>query len=66
MTVCNIFNSANFTSIAADAKGVIRIFNVGAERMLGCTLDYEGAYLRGLHSEGNEELEGKIAIISIL
>ena len=30
-----IFNSANFSSIATDAKGVIRIFNVGAERMLG-------------------------------
>ena len=28
-----IFNSANFSSIATDAKGVIQIFNVGAERM---------------------------------
>ena len=27
-----IFNSANFSSIATDAKGVIQIFNVGAER----------------------------------
>src|SRR5687767_14089613 len=34
-----IFNSANFSSIATDAKGVIQIFNVGAERMLG----YAGA-----------------------
>lgn len=34
-----IFNSANFSSIATDAKGVIQIFNVGAERMLG----YEAA-----------------------
>ncbi|MHB8057525.1 MAG: PAS domain S-box protein [Desulfuromonadaceae bacterium] len=32
-----IFNSANFSSIATDAKGVIQIFNVGAERMLGYT-----------------------------
>ena len=32
-----IFNSANFSSIATDAKGVIKIFNVGAERMLGYT-----------------------------
>ena len=32
-----IFNSANFSSIATDAKGVIQIFNVGAERMLGHT-----------------------------
>jgi len=30
-----IFNNANFSSIATDAKGVIQIFNVGAERMLG-------------------------------
>ena len=30
-----IHNSANFSSIATDAKGVIQIFNVGAERMLG-------------------------------
>jgi PAS domain-containing protein len=32
-----IFNSANFSSIATDAKGVIQIFNVGAERMMGYT-----------------------------
>ncbi len=32
-----IVNSANFSSIATDAKGVIQIFNVGAERMLGYT-----------------------------
>ncbi len=30
-----IFNSENFSSIATDAKGVIQIFNVGAEQMLG-------------------------------
>ena len=30
-----IFDSANFSSIATDAKGVIQIFNVGAERRLG-------------------------------
>jgi signal transduction histidine kinase len=32
-----IFDSANFSSIATDAKGIIQIFNVGAERMLGYT-----------------------------
>jgi PAS domain S-box-containing protein len=32
-----IFNSTNFSSIATDASGVIQIFNVGAERMLGYT-----------------------------
>ncbi|GFO61463.1 hypothetical protein GMST_37880 [Geomonas silvestris] len=30
-----IFDSASFSCIATDAKGVIQIFNVGAERMLG-------------------------------
>jgi PAS domain S-box-containing protein len=30
-----IFSSANFSSIATDATGVIQIFNVGAECMLG-------------------------------
>jgi PAS domain S-box-containing protein len=34
-----IFDSVNFSSIATDAKGVIQIFNVGAERMLGYTAD---------------------------
>ncbi len=34
-----ILNSANFSSIATDANGVIQIFNVGAERMLGYTTD---------------------------
>ena len=29
-----LFNSARFSSIATDEKGVIQIFNVGAERML--------------------------------
>jgi PAS domain S-box-containing protein len=32
-----ILNSANLSIIATDAKGVIQIFNVGAERMLGYT-----------------------------
>src|SRR5688572_21512812 len=32
-----IFNSANFSSIATDEMGVIQVFNVGAERMLGYT-----------------------------
>ena len=34
-----IFNSAYFSSIATDEKGVIQIFNVGAERMLGYAAD---------------------------
>jgi PAS domain S-box-containing protein len=34
-----ILNSANFSSIATDEKGVIQLFNVGAERMLGYSAD---------------------------
>jgi len=34
-----ILNSANFPIIATDAKGVIQIFNVGAERMFGYSPD---------------------------
>jgi PAS domain S-box-containing protein len=30
-----MLNSANFAIIATDAKGIIQLFNVGAERMLG-------------------------------
>ena len=30
-----IFNSVNFSSIATDEHGVIQLFNMGAERMLG-------------------------------
>src|SRR5205085_6807834 len=30
-----ILNSANFSIIATDVKGVIQLFNIGAERMLG-------------------------------
>jgi PAS domain S-box-containing protein len=32
-----ILNSANFSIIATDEKGIIQLFNVGAERMLGYT-----------------------------
>ena len=34
-----IFSSANFSKIATDARGVIQIFNVGAQRMLGYTAE---------------------------
>src|SRR5580692_4174104 len=34
-----IINSGNVSSIATEANGVIQIFNVGAERMLGYAAD---------------------------
>jgi PAS domain-containing protein len=46
-----ILNSANFSSIATD-KGVIQIFNVGAERMLRCRRqNYSGRYFRSAGSD---------------
>src|SRR3984885_12384475 len=35
----SIFEGANFSSIPTDVNGVIQIFNVGSERMLGFTAD---------------------------
>jgi sensor histidine kinase regulating citrate/malate metabolism len=52
-----IFNSADFSSIAADTKGVIQIFNVGAERMLGFTArrgdeqDHAGRHFRSAEAD---------------
>jgi signal transduction histidine kinase/ActR/RegA family two-component response regulator len=34
-----ILNSANFSIIATDERGIIQLFNVGAERMLGYTAE---------------------------
>jgi len=34
-----MFNSASFSSIATDDRGVIQVFNVGAQRMLGYSAD---------------------------
>jgi signal transduction histidine kinase len=60
-----IFNSANFSSIATDAEGVIQIFNVGAERMLG----YEAAdvmnRLTPADISDSEELVSRAAALSV-
>src|ERR1035437_9108454 len=60
-----IFNSANFSSIATDAKGVIQIFNVGAERMLG----YAAADIENLNDRSEEhtsELQSRQYLVSRL
>src|ERR1700691_4612993 len=54
-----IFNSANFSSIATDAHGVIQIFNVGAERMLG----YAPAAVADL--SGSPELVARATALSV-
>jgi len=62
-----IFNSANFSSIATDAKGVIQIFNVGAERMLGYTaLDVVNKFTPADISEPKEVIERANALTAEL
>jgi PAS domain S-box-containing protein len=51
-----IFNSANFSSIATDSRGVIQIFNVGAERMLGYTADEVVNKITPAHISDPEEI----------
>lgn len=50
-----ILNSENFSSIATDEKGVIQIFNVGAERMLGYNAD--DVINKMTHSQMSDRLE---------
>ena len=44
-----IFNSSNFSCIATDVNGVIQLFNVGAEQMLG----YSAAEVKNLMTPAN-------------
>jgi len=46
-----ILNSANFSSIATDERGVIQIFNVGAVRMLGYAATASSIRYRGRDSD---------------
>jgi signal transduction histidine kinase/CheY-like chemotaxis protein len=50
-----ILNSSSFSSIATDEKGIIQIFNVGAERMLG--YDAKDVINRITPSEFSDEQE---------
>ena len=60
-----IFNSANFSSIATDAHGVIQIFNVGAERMLGYTADEVMNQLTPADLSDHSELIARAAALSL-
>jgi PAS domain S-box-containing protein len=60
-----IFNSANFSSIATDAKGVIQIFNVGAERMLGYTAAEVMNKITPADISDTEELIARAAALSV-
>jgi PAS domain-containing protein len=52
-----IFNNANFSIIATDEKGIIQLFNIGAERMLGLRgrrngeSDHPGPHFRSTGSD---------------
>jgi PAS domain S-box-containing protein len=59
-----IFNSANFSSIATDAAGVIQIFNVGAERMLGYTAAEVVNQVTPAHLHDPQELITRAAALS--
>src|SRR4030088_3029420 len=60
-----IFNSANFSSIATDAKGVIQIFNVGAERLLGYTAEEVGNKLRAADISDPQEVIARAKALSL-
>jgi signal transduction histidine kinase len=60
-----IFNSANFSSIATDAHGVIQIFNVGAERMLGYTAAEVMNKVTPADISDPQELIARAAVLSL-
>ena len=60
-----IFNSANFSSIATDAHGVIQIFNVGAERMLGYSADDVMKKINAVDISDPEEVLARAEALSL-
>jgi PAS domain S-box-containing protein len=59
-----IFNSANFSTIATDADGVIQIFNIGAQRMLGFAPDDVVNKLTPASISDAQELIERAALLS--
>ena len=60
-----IFNSASFSCIATDARGVIQIFNVGAERMLGYTAAEAVNTISAAELHDPEEVVERAAALSL-
>ena len=60
-----ILNSANFSSIATDEKGVIQIFNVGAEHMLGYTAAEVVNKITPANISDPQELVARAAALSV-
>jgi len=60
-----INNSPNFSSIATDAKGVIQLFNIGAERMLGYPADEVVNKITPAELHDHEEVIARATALSI-
>jgi len=60
-----IFNSSNFSSIATDAHGVIQIFNVGAEAMLGYSAAEVVNIMSPAELSDKEELQARANALSL-
>jgi PAS domain S-box-containing protein len=60
-----ILNSANFSIIATDEKGVIQLFNIGAERMLGYAADEVVNRITPADIHDPEEVIARAAALSL-
>src|SRR6185369_15612045 len=60
-----ILNSPNFSSIATDANGVIQIFNVGAERLLGYAAADVISKITPADISDSQELVARAAALSL-
>ncbi len=60
-----ILTSANFSIIATDEKGIIQLFNVGAERMLGYTSDEVVNRIKPSDMHDPDEVSARAAALSV-
>ncbi|HEV2986269.1 MAG TPA: PAS domain-containing sensor histidine kinase, partial [Vicinamibacterales bacterium] len=60
-----IFNNANFSCIATDETGVIQVFNVGAERMLGYTAAEAMNKIAAAHLHDPDEAIARATALSL-
>src|ERR1700688_1458601 len=59
-----IFNSANFSIIATDEKGIIQLFNIGAERMLGYAAAEMVNQITPAHISDPQEVIARAVVLS--